>query len=157
VAPVNRLALARGAYGVLLAAAPRLVVRAYGGRPGQPDRAVARVLGWRQMLQAAGCAGAPGTWVLLLGAEADAAHALSAVMLAVADRPRRRAGLTEALVACSFAAAGIAAARRAGRATPNAGGPGTLAGWRKCAAERVAAAAVPAALRRWAVQGRGDL
>ena len=151
MAAVNRLTLARAAYGILLAAAPGLVVRAYGGQPGRADRTVARILGWRQLIQAAACAGAPGAQVLLLGAEADAAHALSAVALAAADRPRRRAGLTEALLASSLAVAGMAAARRAGPAGP-AGGPGAqarLSRWRQCAAARVAAYAVPAAAHRW--------
>ncbi len=153
--------IVRAAYGVLLAAAPELVVRAYGGQPGRPDRTVARVLGWRQLVQAAACAGAPGPQVLLLGAETDAAHALSAVALAAADRPRRRAGLTEALLASALAVAGIAAARRAGPAV-RAGGPGPagnpgiqarLSRWRQCAAAQVAAYAVPAAARRWVEHG----
>lgn len=161
MAAVNPLTLARAAYGMLLAAVPGLVVRAYGGQPGRADRTVARVLGWRQLIQAGACAGAPGAQVLLLGAEADAAHALSAVALAAADRPRRRAGLTEALLASAFAVAGLAAARRAGPAAP-AGRPGAagsrgpaarLARWRQCAAVRVAAYAVPAAARRWAEHG----
>ena len=48
VAAVNRLTVAGAAYGILLAAAPGLVVRAYGGQPVRADRAVARVLGWRR-------------------------------------------------------------------------------------------------------------
>jgi hypothetical protein len=138
------------------------MVCAYGGLPGGPDRAVARALGWRQALQAAACAGAPGTCELLLGAEADAAHALSAVALAAADGPRRRAGLTEGLLACAFAAAGVAAARRPGpgEAVPGRQEIGTaarLARWRQRAAERVAVLAVPAAVRRWAARGSGPV
>jgi hypothetical protein len=155
VAAVNRLTLARAAYGLLLTTAPGLVVRAYGGQPVPADRTVARILGWRQLIQAAACAGAPEAQVLLLGVEADAAHALSAVALAAADRPRRRAGLTEALLASSLAAAGVAAARRAGPAGRAAGPAASarLARWRQRAARRVAAYAVPPAARRWAEHG----
>ena len=147
--------IVRAAYGIVLVTVPELVVRAYGGQPGRPDRTVARVLGWRQLIQAAACAGAPGPQVLLLGAEADAAHALSAVALAAADRPRRRAGLTEALLASALAVAGIAAARPADPAV-RAGAPGTQARvsrWRQCAAAQVAAYAVPAAARHWVEHG----
>ena len=56
MAAVNPLTLARAAYGMLLAAVPGLVVRAYGGQPGRADRTVARVLGWRQLIQAGACA-----------------------------------------------------------------------------------------------------
>lgn len=153
---MNRLTAVRLAHGMVLLTAPGLVLRVYGVQPGRPGRTVARVLGWRQVMQAAACAGAPGASALLLGAEADAAHALSAVALAAADRPRRRAGLAEALVACVLTAAGLAAARRAGPGEPGAGGQDAaalLAGWRRCAAGRVAAVAVPGAVRRWADQG----
>jgi hypothetical protein len=158
VVAVNRLTAVRLAYGAVLLAVPGLVVRAYGGCPAGPDRAVARVLGWRQVMQAAACAGSPGTCVLLLGAEADAVHALSAVALAAADAPRRRAGLTEALLACAFGAAGVAAARRPAFAEAVPGGQETevaarLARWRQRAAERAAVLAVPAAVRRWAARG----
>jgi len=121
------------------------MVHAYDGLPGQPDWAVARVLGWRQLLQAAACAGSPGACVLLLGAEADAAHALSAVMLAAADAPRRRAGLIEALLAW-----------QAGPVVPIADGHGAvawLACWRQCAAARAAAVAVPRVARHWTARG----
>ncbi len=158
---MNRLTAARLGYGLVLVVAPGLVVRAYGARSGRPDRAVAVVLGWRQVLQAAACAGSPGSGVLLLGAEADAAHALSAAALAATDRTRRRAGLTEGILACTFAAAGLMAARRAGPSETNSetetetetGAAARLVRWRTCAAERVAGLAVPAVVRRWAAQG----
>ncbi|MGH3157106.1 MAG: hypothetical protein ACRDNF_11080 [Streptosporangiaceae bacterium] len=153
---MNRLTAARLGYGMVLLAVPGLVVRAYGGRLGGPDRAVARVLGWRQVVQAAACTGSPGASVLLLGAETDVAHALSAVAFAIADRPRRRAGLTEGLLAFAFAAAGFATAQRAAPGGPGSGSheAGTrLARWRQRAADRVAGLAVPAAVRRWAAHG----
>lgn len=156
MAAVNRLTAARLGYGMVLLAEPGLVVRVYGGQPGGPDRAVARVLGWRQVVQAAACAGSPGASVLLLGAETDVAHALSAVGLATADRPRRRAGLTEALLACAFAVAGVAAAKRAAPGEAGSGSPEAgagLPGWRQRAADRVAGLAVPTGVRRWAAQG----
>jgi hypothetical protein len=93
--------LLRGAYGLALCAAPGTLIRLAGGPPATPrDRAVARVLGVRQLAQAVVSAaalspgGAPGgrAVVLTLGAEVDALHAASMLALALADPPRRRAG-----------------------------------------------------------------
>jgi len=66
------------------------------------------------------------------------ARALSAVALAAADRPRRRGGLTEGLLAWAVAAAGFAAPRQAGAGGPGAAGQDAGAGWRAwrhCAAD----------------------
>jgi hypothetical protein len=110
-------ALLRGAYGVALCAAPGTVVGLAGGPPAtRRARTVARVLGVRQLLQAAvsEAALAPGTGsqdraVLLgLGAAVDALHAASMLGLAVVDAPRRRAGLADGLIALAFAADALA-------------------------------------------------
>jgi hypothetical protein len=109
--------LLRGAYGLALCAAPGTLIRLAGGPPATPrDRAVARVLGVRQLAQAVVSAaalspgGAPGgrAVVLTLGAEVDALHAASMLALALADPPRRRAGLAEAVIALAFAADALA-------------------------------------------------
>lgn len=116
--------LIRGAYGLVLLGAPGLLPR-LACRPG--DRRVqdvARVLGARQLAQAALTAPAPSAATLALGAETDLAHALSMLGLALADRRRRRLGCADAAVAAIFAAAGVAAARQVQAAPPAPAGPG---------------------------------
>lgn len=108
------LGLVRGGYGALMLLFPARVVAAYSRQPARRgDVPVARMLGARHVVQALACAGTPTRSVLLLGAETDLAHAASALGLAVVDRPRRRAGLVDALVASMFAAAGVASAASA--------------------------------------------
>lgn len=109
----------RGAYGVVMLLFPGRVVAAYSGHPARRgDLRVARVLGARHVVQAIACAGTPTRAVLLLGAETDVAHAASALGLAALDRPRRRAGLVDAVVATLFAIAGVVDAARAPRDPP---------------------------------------
>jgi hypothetical protein len=93
------------------------VLRACTGRPvGSRALAVARVLGARQLLQAALTRGpAPSAAWLRMGAAVDAAHAASMIGLAAADRTLRRATLADAAAATAFASGGLAAARRAPR------------------------------------------
>jgi hypothetical protein len=107
----------RGAYGAALCAAPGALIGLAGGPPASPQsRAVARVLGIRQLAQAAayGVALAPRirpqdrAALLSLGAVVDVLHATSMVGLAVADAPRRRLGLTDAAVAFAFAVSALA-------------------------------------------------
>ena len=106
-------ALLRGAYGLALCVAPGAVLGLAGGPPAsRRARVVARVLGVRQLAQAAvsGRAMAPGTEtedraaLLTLGAAVDVLHAASMLGLAVLDPPRRRAGLGDGLIALAFAA-----------------------------------------------------
>jgi hypothetical protein len=110
-------ALLRGAYGLALCAAPGTVIGLAGGPPAsRRARTVARVLGVRQLAQAAasGRALAPdiGTEdraaLLTLSALVDALHAASMLGLAVLDPPRRRAGLADGLIALAFAAEAVA-------------------------------------------------
>jgi hypothetical protein len=104
---------------VALCAAPGAVLGLAGGPPAsRRARTVARILGVRQLAQAAasGRALAPdiGTQdraaLLTLGALVDVLHAASMLGLAVVDPPRRRAGLADGLIALAFA--GDALARR---------------------------------------------
>jgi hypothetical protein len=117
------LDVVRFCYGGLLLAAPRRVLTVC--TPGQASpRAlgVVRVLGVRQLLQAALTAGVlsargpsaeiPPGRALLAGSGVDTAHAASMLGLALARRPLRRAALAEALLASSLAAFGIMAARQ---------------------------------------------
>ncbi len=76
------------------------------------DVVVARVLGARHLAQGAVAVARPGPAVSALGVAADLAHAASMVALAAADRRRRRAGSTDAVIGLGFAAAGAVDVRR---------------------------------------------
>ncbi|PZS23971.1 MAG: hypothetical protein DLM61_23300 [Pseudonocardiales bacterium] len=152
--PVNWFSALRTGYGALLVLAPDPVIRLYTGhRPDRPTRAVTRVLGARQVVQGLLCAGAPGPVVLVLGVEADVAHAASMVGLAALDRSHRRGGLVDALCAGSFAVAGLVLAcrrlPRSGTPAVDASAAAQLAALREAAALVLARWALPAPLRRW--------
>ena len=103
------------------------------------SRGVIRVLGIRQVSQALVTGTQPSAAVLLLGAEVDAAHAVSMIALTLCSRRWRRAALADATIASLFALAGAAAARSGGR-------PAALTPWsarRDRWAERVATRLVP--------------
>jgi hypothetical protein len=120
------LQLTRAGYGVALLLKPGLTIRLATGR--LPSRRVCRVawlLGARHLAQATLTALAPRPAVFAAGAAADALHATSMLMLAVADRAARRTALTDAMAEVAFAAAGLAAAA--------AHGGGTAAQPRLCA------------------------
>jgi hypothetical protein len=111
------LQMARASYGVALLLQPGLVIRLATGRlPGQRACRVARLLGARHLAQATLTAVAPLPAVFGAGAEVDALHAASMLMLAAVDRAARRAALTDTVAEAAFAAAGLAAAasRRGG-------------------------------------------
>lgn len=110
-------------------------------RLGTGGRRVVRVLGVRQVVQAALTGRTPTRAVLWLGAEVDSAHAASMVGLAVCSRRYRRAALGDAAVAGTLAAAGVWAALHS-PVEPIAGR--TPAGvWRDRLADRLASLAVP--------------
>lgn len=110
---MNTFPLIRAAYASTVITAPRQVLRLYGGRPaGTADIAVIRVLGARHLIQAALTARSTHTPPLLIGAAADAAHALSMAGLGLLDPPRRREALVDAAIAASFATAGVLLALR---------------------------------------------
>jgi hypothetical protein len=105
----------RAGYGVLLVAAPGVVIHlATGQPPGRRARRIARLLGARHLFQAAVSAFAPAPGVLAAGAGVDALHTASMLMLAAVDRSSRRAALTDALAESLFAAAGFSSAVVAG-------------------------------------------
>jgi hypothetical protein len=124
------LASVRLGWGALLLAAParllRLVERA---APGRRQTLVVRILGARHIVQTALVRASGTREAVLGGAAVDALHAGSALLLALADRRRRRIGIADALVASAFALAGaLAALRRPPRPAPPApparpGGP----------------------------------
>jgi hypothetical protein len=84
--------------------------------------AVAGILGTRHLAQALLTADRPTSAVLLLGAQADAAHAASMALLAAASGRWRRYAVGDALIAASLAAAGLTCAAYAPRSDPGAGG-----------------------------------
>lgn len=103
----------RAGYGGLLVLAPGAVGRL--GRRESIDertRRVARILGARHLAQAAVSSRAGGYPVLALGAALDLLHASSMGVLGVLDRSHRRTATLDALIAASFAVAGLLAARR---------------------------------------------
>jgi hypothetical protein len=107
--------LVRAAYGAALCCAPGAMLRLEGG-PGTAAsagaRTVARILGGRHIVQAVLSAARPTPAVLAAGAGTDVLHSASMIALAALDRPRRRLGLSDSLMAAAFAAGGWALARR---------------------------------------------
>lgn len=107
------LAAVRLGYGLLLLIAPRQVYQLYAGREADSlGSAVARILGLRQVVQAAFLIKSRTPKRLLLGAGVDALHAASMAGVAWLDSERRRAAVLDAAGAASFSVAGLAAAVR---------------------------------------------
>ncbi len=71
------------------------------------------MLGARQLAQAGLSVAAPSAPLLKLGAQTDAAHALTMAALALAGPKWRRPALVSGLTAAAFAIGGALAARRA--------------------------------------------
>lgn len=100
--------------GSLLLLAPDQVLRALRHPP--PDRpalTVLRVLGARQLLQAALVGPRASSGRLRAGAAVDGLHSATMIALAAARPAWRIPGGLDAVTAASFAVAGIAASRRA--------------------------------------------
>ena len=106
-------AVARAGWGCVLLVATGRVLRV-GGRPPAPPAAlaVARVLGARQLVQAAVTAVRPGGPVAGVSAAVDALHAATDVALAAVAPRWRRIALADTAVAAALAAAGWRARRR---------------------------------------------
>jgi hypothetical protein len=102
------LELLRAGWGAVLLVAPGTVLT--GLRGVQVDRkaiVVARILGGRQLVQAALSGIRPSPEILAAGVWVDGAHALTALGLALADRRRARIGVADGLVAASWAGLGL--------------------------------------------------
>ena len=111
---VNRFATLRLGYAALLLAAPDLLIQLSTGYPSdRAARAVTRLLGGRHLIQGILTISTPSTPMLAFGAGADVAHALSMLALAMLNRRRGRAELTDAAVAATLATAGAILATRA--------------------------------------------
>jgi hypothetical protein len=141
VSKPQALRVVRAGVGIVHLAFPdALVRRLSGGQLSGRGRTVVRVLGARQVAQALLSGRAPTGSVLLLGAEADVAHAATMITLAVLQRRYRRAALCDAAIAAAFALAGATAARST-RTEP--AGMSRLGARRDQWAERVARIVVP--------------
>lgn len=96
--------MARAGYGVALLSVPGPMIGVCTGRPPGPRaRAVARVLGVRQLAQAAVTVWFPGPEVVAVGVAVDLLHAASMFALAAVDQTPRRAEFADALAATALA------------------------------------------------------
>lgn len=112
--------LARAGWGAAMLSAPRVVLeRIHHVEIDTKSVIVARILGARHLGQATLSGINPSPEVLAMGVWVDTVHALSALALAVIDRNRARAGLTDSAVAGVWAIAGYRDLRNA-TATPSA-------------------------------------
>jgi hypothetical protein len=103
----RRIELMRGSWGAALLIAPRLVLaQVHGVRVDRKAVVVARILGARQLLQAGLSGINPSPEMLAGGVWVDAVHSLTAFGLAVGDRRRARAGITDGVVAAVWALLG---------------------------------------------------
>lgn len=143
---MNRFAVLRAGYGILLLVAPGPVIRVYTGhRADRLTRAVTRLLGSRHLVQGLCTAGRPTALVLALGVEVDLVHVASMLGLAILDRQRRRAGLVDAVAASCFAIAGTVLTVRAVFRRPAT--VTRLQCWRQRAATWTASRTLPAPIR----------
>jgi hypothetical protein len=101
-------------------------------------RTVTGILGARHLAQALLTAGRPARAVLALGAEVDAAHCASMIVLGLLSGRGRTAAFTDALLAGSFAAAGTACARSRPEGDPAEPGAGPFGHRRDECAEALA-------------------
>lgn len=105
-AAVAALTAARTLDGATLTLAP-VWLRRLSGVADRPGVRVMRILGARQLVQAALTAARPSPGGLRAGAAVDALHATSMIALALGDRRRCRAALLSAAGAAGFALAGL--------------------------------------------------
>ncbi|TAM65010.1 hypothetical protein [Mycobacterium sp.] len=92
--------------GVLLAAPAEVLGHIHGIRVDRRAIVVTRILGARHLVQALLSGVDPGPEVLAAGVWVDTVHSVTALGLAVVDRRRARGGVTDALVAASWAGLG---------------------------------------------------
>ncbi len=103
----RQIELLRAGWGAALLIAPQQVMKSvHHVKVDNKSVVIARILGARQLTQAALSGLRPSPEVLAMGVWVDAVHALTALGLAVADRSRARAGLTDTAVAGLWAGAG---------------------------------------------------
>jgi hypothetical protein len=115
------VSIARACYGVVLLSVPGpLITGVIGGPVSARIRAVARVLGARQLAQGTISCLAPTSGLIRAGAAADGIHAASMLALAGTEPGLRRALLAETAIAAAFGSAATAALCRITGATGDA-------------------------------------
>ncbi|MFF5111295.1 SDR family oxidoreductase [Streptosporangium sp. NPDC000509] len=105
--PVRAIEVTRAVWGLALLLAPSQVLRVLGGRRSRGAKVVARLLGARQLGQAAWSGLRPSRSVLAGGAVIDLVHAGTAVALGVVDGRWRHVALSDAGVALAWSLAGL--------------------------------------------------
>lgn len=104
---MRKVELVRAAWGAVLLCAPRQTLETiHHVKVDNRSVLVARFLGARHLAQAAVSGVSPSSEVLAMGVWVDVVHALTALGLAVADRSRARAGLTDTSIAAIWAGTG---------------------------------------------------
>jgi hypothetical protein len=110
------MSIVRASYGGALLFAPLPMITAVTGAPVSGRvRAVARVLGTRQLVQAMVCGLAPARGLIQVGAAADGLHAASMLALARAEPNLRRPLLAETVIAAALASVAMASLRQSER------------------------------------------
>ncbi|MFZ1175968.1 MAG: hypothetical protein WAO15_06805 [Mycobacterium sp.] len=105
---VRGIELMRAGWGAALLIAPEAVLtRVHGVQVDRKAIVVTRVLGTRHLLQALLSGINPGPEVLAAGVWVDTVHSMTAFGLAVVDRRRARAGVTDGVVAALWAGLGF--------------------------------------------------
>jgi hypothetical protein len=110
---VRWMSVARAGYGATLLCVPGPMITALTGMPvSGRERAVARLLGARQLTQAAVCGLMPTRGLIQAGAAVDGLHAASMMALAGAKPGLRRALLAETAIAGALALTAVAGVHR---------------------------------------------
>lgn len=104
---IRAIELVRAGWGAVLLAAPTEVLdHIHGVQVDRKALVVTRILGARHLAQALLSGVNPGPEVLAAGVWVDTVHSATALVLAAVDRRRARGGVTDAVVAASWAALG---------------------------------------------------
>jgi hypothetical protein len=110
---IRWMSVARAGYGTALLCVPGRMITGLTGAPVNGRvLAVARVLGVRQLAQAAVCGLAPARGVIQAGAAVDCLHAASMLALAGAEPRLRRPLLAETVIAAALASGAAAGLHR---------------------------------------------
>lgn len=112
----RKIEIVRAVWGIAGMSAPGRVLSTVGGDPDdRPSRVVMRILGARQLSQAALSGLSPTPAVLAMGVWVDAVHALSALGLAVGRPAYARPAFADAAIASVWAGFGYEDLRSGGR------------------------------------------
>ncbi|MEU8265552.1 SDR family oxidoreductase [Sphaerisporangium sp. NPDC049002] len=116
---VRAIEAGRAAWGLVLLTVPARVICALGGRRDRTVEIVARLLGARQLGQAAMSGLRPSRSLLVGGAVIDLVHAATALALGTVDDRWRRVALADAAIALGWSLNGLRDSTKTGRTTPS--------------------------------------